>query len=925
VGDREGRQNRKQEPRSSGLGGSSRARAGNGRKSPDSSSAAREGWEEWELTAFVLGELDESQYDKIARAAKTDYELRTELASLKSTLSEVRDAFTTESVLDSEALFDASLIGSTQGKTTRLEQVFERAEQAEIMARQTPSSTQSPWKSWLATGACVLVAGWLAVAWLADGYWSSSARPVADSTSVEDPSNATLRNDGSLVFPIDKGSVVAKGDGELAIEAMAESPLSPLSEARADEIAAALAAIQDAPFSVRKDDEPGEEADDALVRESPAVGSASEAGGLVVGQGSMGMGGMGTGYGDVISGDTAAVASGGMYGGMGSDGPQPALGAGMAGYGGGGYGTSRSVGAGRPPATSNALGQFVGGSAHRYVDGATDFEARESTSSQMERGKLVPLRIRLQQLLETVGEGHPSITVVRKQIRNLELQIAELKRLEKAVEQRRLASEPLGDRFGELYENRFERVESAPLSTFSVDVDSASYAKTRQLLLQARRLPPPSAVRIEEFVNYFDYEYAGPGAADVPFGAALAVAACPWKPQHQLVRIAVQAEKLKLEDRPRSNLVFLLDVSGSMSDENKLPLVQESLRMLAEQLGEEDRVSIVVYAGAAGCVLESTTGDKQQVILAALEQLSAGGSTNGGEGIELAYSLARDNFIEGGINRVILCTDGDFNVGVTSTSSLVELVEENAEGGVFLTVLGFGMGNTNDEMMEEISNRGNGVYAFVDSRREAHRQMVGQLVGNLVTVAKDVKIQVEFNPDRVRSYRLLGYENRLLADRDFEDDKKDAGEIGAGHRVTAFYEIVPVAEGQDIDQSRLNLRYGSRSPSVTRNPDDPDPDDPFANELLAVKLRYKEPDQDWSKLLVFPLDRSDTAFEDADRDFRWAASVVEFGMLLRGSQYAGNATWAGLIRMAESAAGVSPNAERQECLEMIRTAASMAN
>ncbi|MFK7735511.1 MAG: von Willebrand factor type A domain-containing protein [Pirellulaceae bacterium] len=904
MGDREDRQNRKQEPKSSKFGGHSRAGSGNGRKFTQGNSAAREGWEEWELTAFVLGELDEAQYQKIARAAKTDYELRTELASLKSTLSDVREAFTTESVFDTETLNDSSFGDSSNEKLDRLEGVFERAEkQAEVTARQQQLSMHRPWMPWLATGACVLVAGWLAVAWLADGYWSSAEQPIAELT------DSTLRDDGSLVAP--QGASVFP-QKKLSAETKEDSAVAPTSAARADEIASALAAVQGTPFAVADENATENEAS-VLDTGGLTAGGSPGSSGLGAAQGGMGggMGGMGGG----------TSAGGGMYGGMGGDGPQPALGMGMAGYGGGGYGTSSVIGTGRPPATSNALGQFVGGNSNRYVDGTADFEIRVSTASgKMERGQLLPLNVRLKELVASVGGGHPAVESVRKQIRAVEKRIAELKRRENILEQQRLAAEPSGDRFGELYENRFERVEAAPLNTFSIDVDSASYAKTRQLLLQARRLPPPAAVRIEEFVNYFDYEYAGPGKSDVPFGAALAVANCPWKPQHKLVRIALQAEKLRLADRPKSNLVFLLDVSGSMSDENKLPLVQESLRMLAEQLGEEDRVSIVVYAGAAGCVLEPTTGDKQQEILSALEQLSAGGSTNGGEGIELAYSLARDNFIEGGTNRVILCTDGDFNVGVTSTSSLVELVEENAEGGVFLTVLGFGQGNTNDEMMEEISNRGNGFYAFVDSRREAYRQMVGQLVGNLVTVAKDVKIQVEFNPERVRSYRLLGYENRLLADQDFEDDAKDAGEIGAGHRVTAFYEIVPVANQADRDDSRFNLRYGRRSPTVTQ-----DPNDPFANELLAVKLRYKEPDQDLSKLLIFPLDRNDTAFEDADRDFRWAASVVEFGMLLRESQYAGNASWAGLIKMAESAAGVSPDAERQECLEMIRTAASMVN
>jgi Ca-activated chloride channel homolog len=407
--------------------------------------------------------------------------------------------------------------------------------------------------------------------------------------------------------------------------------------------------------------------------------------------------------------------------------------------------------------------------------------------------------------------------------------------------------QPLGesaDKYAPIYENQFTAVGEQPLSTFSIDVDTASYVKARQFLLQSRRLPPPNSVRAEEFINYFEYEYAGPSNDD-PFGADLAVTDCPWRPDHRLVRIALQAKKIDVKDRPKANIVFLLDVSGSMDEPNKLPLVKESMRMLIEQLGENDRVAMVVYAGAAGCVLESTTGDKQELILGALDRLNAGGSTNGGQGIQLAYDLARDHFVPGGINRVILCTDGDFNVGVTSTEALVDLVAENAKSKIFLTVLGFGMGNSNDAMMEQISNKGNGVYGFVDSRREAQRQMVKQLAGNIMTVAKDVKIQVEFNPVHVASYRLIGYENRVMAAEDFNNDKKDAGEIGAGHRVTALYEIEPVAVApkQPALPPTDELRYQKKQQVATEPPAVAENDE-TSGELLAVKLRYKQPEGD---------------------------------------------------------------------------------
>lgn len=480
----------------------------------------------------------------------------------------------------------------------------------------------------------------------------------------------------------------------------------------------------------------------------------------------------------------------------------------------------------------------------------------------------------------------------------------------------RYPNQPGGDRFAPIYENPFKFVESDPLTTFSIDVDTASYVKARQFLLQSHSLPPANAVRVEEFINYFEYEYAGPQGDD-PFAANLAVATCPWRTDHKLVRIALQAKKMDVSERPKANIVFLLDVSGSMDEPNKLPLVKESMRMLIQQLGENDRVAMVVYAGAAGCVLESTTGEKQDVILGALDRLNAGGSTNGGQGIQLAYDIARDNFVPGGVNRVILCTDGDFNVGTTSTEGLVNLVVENAKSKVFLTVLGFGMGNTNDAMMEQISDKGNGVYGFVDSRREAQRQMIKQLAGNLMTVAKDVKIQVEFNPERVASYRLIGYENRKLANEDFANDKKDAGEIGAGHRVTALYEIEPI--GAAKVQPAEGLRYQKRKSEVAAEPKAA-ANEEGSNELLAVSLRYKQPEGDTSKLLTFPLVDSNKPFAEADQDFKWAASVAQFAMLLRNSTHKGSTSWSGLLETAEP---LATDESRRECVSMIRMAAGL--
>ncbi|MFM7974623.1 MAG: vWA domain-containing protein, partial [Pirellula sp.] len=363
-----------------------------------------------------------------------------------------------------------------------------------------------------------------------------------------------------------------------------------------------------------------------------------------------------------------------------------------------------------------------------------------------------------------------------------------------------------GDRFDAIPETPFSSVAKDPLSTFSIDVDTASYSKLRQYVLENNVVPPASSIRIEEWLNYFDYQYPGP-AGDEPFAAHMKMGDCPWNANHKLVRVAIQAKKVANQERPKSNLVFLIDVSGSMGDANKLPLVKRTLGLLTAQLREQDRVAIVVYAGASGCVLPSTSGVQKDQILASINELQSGGSTNGGSGIELAYKIAKENFVPGGVNRVILCTDGDFNVGVTGTDALVTMMQEQAKSNIFLTCLGYGIGNYNDSMMEQISDKGNGTYAMVDSETEARRVMTEQLSGTLMTVAKDVKIQIEFNPAKVHSYRLIGYENRRLAAADFNNDRKDAGEIGAGHRVTALYEIVPVGKQDSLPGAIDELRF----------------------------------------------------------------------------------------------------------------------
>ncbi|MBI5020513.1 MAG: von Willebrand factor type A domain-containing protein [Ignavibacteriales bacterium] len=459
--------------------------------------------------------------------------------------------------------------------------------------------------------------------------------------------------------------------------------------------------------------------------------------------------------------------------------------------------------------------------------------------------------------------------------------------------------------YDKINENEFLDVRQNPLSTFSIDVDNASYSNVRQFI-QNGQLPPKDAVRIEELINYFTYDYPQPRDRH-PFSITTEMSTCPWNDEHKLLLIGLQGKKIATENLPPSNLVFLLDVSGSMNEPNKLPLVKAAFRLLVDQLREEDKVSIVVYAGRAGLVLPSTYGDDKEEILHAIDQLQAGGSTAGGEGILLAYRIAQENFKKNGNNRVILATDGDFNVGVSSDSELERLIEEKRNSGIYLSVLGFGTGNYKDSKMEKLADKGNGNYSYIDNLQEARKVFVGQMAGTLFTIAKDVKLQIEFNPAKVKAYRLIGYENRMLAKEDFNNDKKDAGDIGAGHSVTALYEIIPSGGETDLPEVD-DLKY--QVSRVNRNAK-------TSNEILTVKFRYKPPKESESRLIVHPLEDETTELDETSNNFRWAASVVEFGILLRDSQFKGNASFRNVIEIAHDAKGKDREGYRAEFIRLV--------
>lgn len=461
--------------------------------------------------------------------------------------------------------------------------------------------------------------------------------------------------------------------------------------------------------------------------------------------------------------------------------------------------------------------------------------------------------------------------------------------------------------YSTINENIFHDALKNPLSTFSIDVDAASYSNVRRFITSGQR-PPQDAVRVEEMINYFDYDYAQPDG-EHPFSINTEISTAPWNDKHKLVHIGLQGRDIPKQDLPASNLVFLIDVSGSMSDENKLPLLKTSFKMLTKELREQDRIAIVVYAGAAGCVLPSTSGANQRAILDALDNLQAGGSTAGGAGIRLAYAIAKENFIEGGNNRVILATDGDFNVGESSNGGMERLIEEKRKEGVFLTALGFGMGNYKDSKMEILADKGNGNYFYIDTILEAQKALVKEFGGTLFTIAKDVKLQVEFNPARVKAYRLIGYENRLLNDEDFNDDKKDAGELGSGHSVTALYEVIPV--GVNSKFSKVDdLKYQKVKQEVTPA---------TSNEILTVKFRYKKPTGSTSHLIEHPLLDKSVNLNQTSDNFKWSAAVAGFGMLLRESEYVKDYHYEDVVQLAQQARGIDKEGYRAEFIRLVES------
>ncbi len=466
--------------------------------------------------------------------------------------------------------------------------------------------------------------------------------------------------------------------------------------------------------------------------------------------------------------------------------------------------------------------------------------------------------------------------------------------------------------YDRIVENRFRKVADEPLSTFSIDVDGASMSNVRRILNEGH-LPPHGAVRIEEMINYFHYDYPQP-KDEHPFSINTEMTDCPWNTKHKLVMVGLQGLKIPMDDLPGSNLVFLIDVSGSMASPDKLPLVRQSMKLLVDQLRECDKVAVVVYAGSAGLVLPPTGGDQKTTIKDAIDRLEAGGSTAGGAGIKLAYKTAGNSFIKGGNNRVILCTDGDFNVGVSSDDELERMIEEERKSGVFLTVLGYGTGNYQDAKMQKLSNKGNGNHSYIDNMEEARKVLVSEFGGTMFTIAKDVKLQIEFNPAKVQGYRLIGYENRMLNKEDFNNDKKDAGELGSGHTVTALYEVIPVGVKSDFLESVDKLKYQKTKGDVQSS----------NRELMTVKFRYKKPDEDKSSLIEHPVIDQSISLNKTSDNFRFAAAVAQFGLLLRNSEFKQSSSYDQAWKMAKSALGEDKEGYRSGFLKLIRTAQGLA-
>ncbi|AEV98407.1 hypothetical protein A4D02_22355 [Niastella koreensis] len=466
--------------------------------------------------------------------------------------------------------------------------------------------------------------------------------------------------------------------------------------------------------------------------------------------------------------------------------------------------------------------------------------------------------------------------------------------------------------YDHIVENKFLTARQNPLSTFSIDVDEAAYSNVRRYINNGS-MPPAGAVRIEEMINYFDYSYPQP-QSDVPFSVNTELSECPWSPQHRLVHIGLQGQEIQVQNLPNANIVFLIDVSGSMDEPNKLPLVKSSIKLLTDQLRPDDKVAIVVYAGNAGLVLPATSGSNKTAIKEAIDQLEAGGSTAGGAGIQLAYKVARENFIKGGNNRIILATDGDFNVGASSDDELVSMIEKERQSGIFLSVLGYGMGNYKDNKMQQLADKGNGNHSYIDNINEARKVLVTEFGSTLFTIAKDVKIQIEFNPAKVQAYRLIGYENRVMAAEDFNNDKKDAGELGSGHTVTALYEVIPVGVKSEFIGKVDDLKYQPVKTMTAVAGGD---------EIMTIKLRYKKPDGDVSKLIVHPVMDAHLALDKTSDNFRFSAAVASFGMLLRNSEFKQNASYQQVIDLAKGAKGEDENGYRQEFIGLVKAAGSL--
>ncbi|MEM6522518.1 MAG: von Willebrand factor type A domain-containing protein [Bacteroidota bacterium] len=536
------------------------------------------------------------------------------------------------------------------------------------------------------------------------------------------------------------------------------------------------------------------------------------------------------------------------------------------------------------------------------------------TSQEVKAGSKNTINVRLSVDITQLSEIVVTGKATRREKRSLGYAIADT---EEAYAPLRSYIRPLlknsnTEEYASVPENSFQNPFDDPLSTFSIDVDAASYSNVRRFLNQGQR-PPKDAVRVEEMINYFDYDYPQP-KGNAPFSISTEIATAPWNSEHKLVHIGLKGKEIPTEDLPPSNLVFLIDVSGSMSNHNKLPLLKKAFKLLVKKLRPEDNVAIVVYAGAAGEVLSSTSGSAKFKIIDALDNLEAGGSTAGGAGIQLAYKIAKRNFKENGNNRVILATDGDFNVGASSNAAMEDLIEEKRKDGVFLTVLGFGMGNYKDSKMEILADKGNGNYAYIDNILEAQKVFVHEFGGTLFSIAKDVKIQVEFNPAKVKAYRLVGYENRLLKAEDFNNDKKDAGEIGSGHSVTALYEIIPVGAKSPFLVD--DLKY-QKTTTLTETSN--------SDELMTVKLRYKDPKGIKSKLVVTELLDTNGRASNTSDNYRWSAAVAAFGMMLKDSDYKGDITYQEIIELAKTAKGNDDHGYRAELIRLMQAGELLAS